>query len=173
MAFTPELDPGESLIFQDSYHASKESRRFAFAVSTHALHLPGKKLIARSDPWFFRRVPVTEVQSVELRRLRSIGLLLLAALMVVVGVVTTVLMVMPLLRGQGGKVSGYPVAVIVGGLVIPFAARGRVGLVVRHSSGRFRWKPPLVIDRASRRRIKCLLEDIIAACREAGAPVKE
>jgi len=57
----------------------------------------------------------------------------LATLMVITGLAVTVLMVWPFFTPgihDRFRVSGWPVAICVGGLLIPFAARGRRGLII-------------------------------------------
>jgi len=66
---------------------------------------------------------------------------------------------------QGGRVSGYPPAAVVVGLVIPFVVRGRYGLVVRYSDKRFRWKPTIAVDKKSREETSDFLTQIAEACR--------
>jgi len=50
-------------------------------------------------------------------------MLVLAAMMVVVGAISTFYMMRPQFKLQGGRVSGYPPAIVVVGLVIPFVIR--------------------------------------------------
>ena len=46
-------------------------------------------------------------------------------------------------------------------------------MVMQMARGRFRWDPPLVVDRASKQRIAATLDDILAACRSAGIQVSD
>jgi hypothetical protein len=71
----------------------------------------------------------------------------------------------------GGKMNGLPIAIFVGGLILPFIARGRFGLVVTLAKGKFRWKPPLVVDRASKENVAAVLAAIVQGCRSAGIHV--
>src|SRR5215218_451432 len=124
MPYTVNLEPGEHLIKELSLVISPKVAPFHFAVTNQALYLPAKKLIAVSDPYYYRRVPHSEVTEVAIRRIRPYVLWFIGALMFVAGLVVTVLMMWPLLTpGIYGRftVSGWPVAVCVGGLLIPFA----------------------------------------------------
>jgi hypothetical protein len=170
MAYTINLEPGEQLIKELSYVVSKKVKPFCFAVTNRALYVPAKKLIAVSDPYYYRRVPNHEVSEVTIRRMRPYALWFLAAVMFVAGLIVTILMMSQFSGGHVPKkysVSGWPAAICVGGLLIPFAAHGRRGLLIQWASGSFRWTPPLVIDRASKQRIADTFQDIAAACREA------
>src|SRR4051794_14295258 len=143
MAYTVDLQPGEQLLLELNFVLSKKVPPFHLAVTNRALYLPAKKLIAVSDPYYYRRAPNHEVSEVSIHRMRPYGLWCLAAVMIIAGLITTILMMSQFAGGRvPGKyrVSGTPVAVCVGGLLIPFAARGRRGLLIRWASGSFRWK---------------------------------
>lgn len=71
------------------------------------------------------------------------------------------------------EVSGWPLAILVGGLLLPIAGRGRSRLVVQLAKGRFGWNAPLVIDRRSKERIASALDTVVTACRQAGFPVTD
>ena len=100
-------------------------------------------------------------------------MLVLAAIMVVVAAVTTFLMVRPILKGEGGKVSGYPPAFVVVGLVIPFVIRGRYGLVVTYGEKRFRGKPTIAVDKKSRTATANFITEIADARRAAKCNVTD
>jgi hypothetical protein len=86
------------------------------------------------------------------------------------GVATLLMMRSALLQMPGSKVSGLPIAIFVGGLVIPFIARGRATLIVRLSKGKFKWKPQLAVDKQTRKTQSRLQDDILEACKKAGIP---
>lgn len=170
MAYTIDLQPGEQLIREIILVVSPKVEPFYLGVTNQALYLPAKKLIAVSDPYYYRRVQLAEVTEVSIRRMRPYVLWFIAGLMLVAGLAVGILMMWPFFTpGVSGTftVSGWPVALCVGGLLIPFAAHGRRGLIIRWAKGKFRWKPPLVIDRDSKQRIAETLRDIAAACNEA------
>src|SRR5437899_1214811 len=84
-------------------------------------------------------------------------------------------LMLPLVTQARGtyQVSGWPLAILVGGLLLPIAGKGRARLVVHLAKGRFGWNAPLVVDRASKQRIAAALDEIVAACRKAGFPVSD
>jgi hypothetical protein len=175
MAYEPELENGENVRLRVQLNLSKKAQPFHFALSDRAMYWPGIKLIAKTDPYYFRRIPHNQVQKVEIRRLAPYGFWTLAAAMIVVGLVSTIFMMEPLITSQPGshRVSGWPIAVFVGGLILPFAARGRYGLHVTTSEKNFKWKPPMVVDKASKDKVTEALAAIRAACESAGLRVKD
>jgi hypothetical protein len=57
------------------------------------------------------------------------------------------------------------------GLVLPFVASGRHGLVVTTSARTRTWKPPIVLDAAGRQAIARVLDDVVRGSREIGLAV--
>ena len=152
---------------------SKKAQPFHFAVTNRALYIPRIRLIAKTDPYYFQRVRLEQVQEIKVKRLAPYAFWLLAGLMICVGLVTTVFMMELVLRNELGthRISGWPIAVFVCGFLVPFAAKGRFGLEIRFSDGKYRWKPPLVVDRASKQEIAETFQTIIQACEKVGARV--
>jgi hypothetical protein len=174
MAWTIEMEPGEQVILDAEYQASEKSEPFAFGISNRALFLPAKKTFAlTNDPYYFRRVPLSEIRELRIRRLKPFAMLVLALMMVVVGLYTTIGMFTPAYRETGGQIKGYPFAILVAGVVLPFAVRGRFGLVVSQTNGTYKWKPPIVIDRASKDKIAQVIAAIVEGSRKAGIPVTD
>ena len=174
MPYTVNLEPGEEIIKELSLVVSPKVEVLHFAVTNQALYLPAKKLIAVKDPYYFRRVPHKAVTEIAIRRIRPYLLWFLGSIMFISGLAVTILMMWPFFTpGVTGsfRVSGWPVAVCVGGLLIPFAAHGRRGLIIRWAAGKFRWKPPLVIDRISKQKISDTLGEIATACQQANLSV--
>jgi len=171
MPFVVEPEAGETIILEAEYAASEKSEPFAFGVTNRAIFLPAKKAFAMKDPWYFRRVPLSDVREVRIRRLKPYVLTILGICMVAVGLYTGIEMFNPDYLRAGGKMNGWPIAIFVGGLILPFIARGRFGLVVTLAKGKFRWKPPLVVDRASKENVAAVLAAIVQGCRSAGINV--
>jgi hypothetical protein len=163
--------PEERVWVNVQYQASSRSVPFVLGVTDQAVYTPAKKRWARDDPWFIQRTPITQVRHVIVKRTRTLAILIVAALMVTFGVFSTFFMLEPILRGQGGRVSGWPIAIIVGGVILPFVARGRRSLEVVFTNTRYKWTPPVVVDKASRDHIHKLLEHIIGGFRAAGVNV--
>ena len=173
MAYEVDPQPGEEVEASIELTLSKKAQPFFFVVSNRALYIPRVKLIAKTDPYYFQRVRLEQVQQVTVRRLAPYTLWLLAGLMIIIGLVTTIFMMEPVLRKQPGthRISGWPIAVFVCGFLVPFAAKGRIGLEILFSDGRYRWKPPLVVDRASKQKIAQTIQTIVAACEKVGTRV--
>lgn len=173
MAFKPELEPQEKLSLQIIFKISPKNEVFNFAISDQAVYWPMKKAFAVSDPDYFKRIRNNEISEVCIRRLPPYGLWIFAAIMFLVGLASTIFMLAPLISHEPGihQVSGWPFAIIVGGILIPFAAKGRLGLEVRTQSKTFRWKPRLVVDKASKQKIQAVFDKIADACAKSGLRV--
>ena len=173
MAYEVVLEPEEEVAANIELRLSKKAQPFFFAVSNRAIYIPRIKLIAKTDPYYFQQVRLEQVQQVIVRRLAPYALWLLAGLMIIIGLVTTISMMEPVLRNEPGThhISGWPIAVFVCGFLVPFAAKGRFGLEIRFSDGKYRWKPPLVVDRASKQKIAQTIQTIVEACEKVGARV--
>lgn len=167
MPYTVELERDEELIGNYSLKIGKKAEPFAFAVTTQALFLPRKRLFAVKDPTYFERLPIRNVREVRIQRIRPYAMLILAALMIFVGAITTFYMMRPQFKLEGGRVSGYPPAIVVVGLVIPFVIRGRYGLAIYYDEKLFRWKPTIAVDSKSREETVNFLTEIAEACRVA------
>jgi hypothetical protein len=173
MAYKPELKPNEHLALQIAFKVSEKSAVFNFAVSDQALYWPAKKMFAMNDATYFKRLRNNEISEVCIRRLPPYGLWVVAVLMVLVGLTTTYFMFTPLINHEPGThtVSGWPIAIFAGGILLPFAARDRLGLEVRTHDKKFRWKPPLVVGKAARQKIQATFDEIIATCEKSGLRV--
>jgi len=163
MAFTLKREDGEELIFHGSLELKKGREPFAFALSSRAVYLPRKKRFAVSDPYYFERVAISQIREVALERMRPYALWALAAVLILVGGITSYWMTQPSHQDAGGTVSVYPFGLIVAGLVIPFVARGRRRLIVTMIDNRFVWKAPLVMDSELRAQAREIQEGIISA----------
>jgi len=164
--------PNERTIVNVKYQASSRSVPFALGITDQAVYVPAKKLWARDDPWYIKRVPITQVRQVIVKRTPALAILLVAALMVAGGLLFLFFMLDPIVHGQGGRISGWPLAILVGGLLLPFVARGRRSLRIVFNEGKYNWTPPVVIDKGSREYIQQLLDHIIGGFRSAGVSVE-
>lgn len=169
MAFEVKLEEGERLIAHLALAPLPGA--FQIAISDRAVFLPRTKAFAVKDPSYCERVPLNQITQAKVKKLSPYLLWVLAVIMVLVGVSTTIIMLVPILAGSGGRVSGIPPAVAVVGLVIPFLARRRFGLSISMANDSFLWKPPLSVDRASRDKTSDLLSHAADALRQAGVTV--
>jgi hypothetical protein len=174
MAFVVSAQPGEEVYLQREFRGS-HSHIFAMAVSNQALYLSAQKW-ALKDDWYFKRVPLAEVTDVRLIKQRPIYILLLSLSMIVIGGVVSFFMLWNIYVSTPDApthVSGWPIAIFVGGLVIPFIARGRKILVVRMKKGKFKWRPQLAVDKKTRQLCAKIQAELLAACRKAGLLTSE
>jgi hypothetical protein len=173
MPFDINLEEGERLIANLSFVVPKDPEPFHIAITDRAIFLPRIKFFAVQDPTYCERVLLSQVVEAKVKKLSPFFLWTLAFLMVIVGMVTTGMMLLPVLKGEGGKVSGYPPAVAIVGLVIPFVSRRRYGLSISIVDETFLWKPRLHVDRASRSGLEIFLTQTADALRQAGIKVTD
>jgi len=172
MPFTVDPQPGEEVYVLKEFRGS-HGHVFAMAVSNQAIYLPTQKLVLKRDAWCFRRVRLSEVTEVNVRKQKAVWIYLMSAGMIIFGGVATFMMMRSaLLQMPGSKVSGLPIAILVCGLVVPFIARGRATLVVKLSKGRFKWKPQLAVDKKTRETQAKIQDDILQACKKALLKIK-
>ncbi len=74
-------------------------------------------------------------------------------------------------KGAVPRVLGWALALIAGGVLMPWAAKGRQRLSVMLGTGAWRWNPPFVVDAQSKRQVQDTLESILDTCRSVGLPV--
>lgn len=175
MAYEVIAEPGETVHANIRLSVSQKAQPFFFAVSDRALYIPRIKWIAKTDPYYFQRVKLEQVQHVSIKRLPPYALWILAGLMISIGLMTTIWMMGPVLHNEPGehRVSGWPIAVFVCGFLVPFVAKGRFGLDISFSEGTYRWNPPLVVDKESKRKVADAIQRIAEACEKVGARVSD
>lgn len=172
MPFEAELEPGEELLFSDALPAPKKGDMpFSIAVSNGAVFIPRKKLFALSDPWYFEKVPVSQIRGIRVGAYKPAWLWLVALLMVAGGVGGVVLVWMSGELKSQAKLLGYGLAFIVVGVTIPWAMRSRVRLIIEMTEGRFAWAPKLTVGGTYREDSRRFLLEVAKACRMAGLPV--
>ena len=171
MPFIVDPQPGEQVYLQKEFRGS-HSHVFAMAVSNQAVYVSAQKFVVKGDTWYFKRVPLGDVREVRLVKQRPIYLIMLSAIMIVFGGVLSFSMMWNRLHAiPGTRVSGWPFAIAIGGIIIPFIARGRKILVVRMRRGKFKWKPQLAVDKKTRELYSNLQNEIVQACKKAGVHV--
>jgi len=170
MPFIVEPQPGEQVYLQKEFRGTHD-HVFAMAVSNQAVYLSAQKFALKRDPWYLKRVPLSDVREVQLSKQRPIYIILLSAGMILFGTVLSFLMMWRashLTPGMPYTVSGWPFALAVGGVIIPFIARGRRILIVRMRKGTFKWKPQLAVDKKTRELCSNLQDEIVQACLKVG-----
>jgi len=170
MAYELKLEPNETLISRWTLRVSEKVKPFCFAVSNRAIYWPSKKWIALKDPYFFNRIRHNHISSVSIQRLSPYPWWILAALMIAGGLFVSILMMVPVFRHEPGShhISGKPFGILAGGILMPFVVRGRYGLRISTVEKSLSWKPPLVVDRASKEKIMATLDQILTAAKQAG-----
>jgi hypothetical protein len=113
---------------------------------------------------------MSDVRRLAIKKLSPIGLWIASALLIIIGGGITASMIFLLLRGDKATIGGVPPAMVVGGIVLPFLARKRYGVSVEMVNGTFLWKPPLLIDKRSKRALTEFLNRFAAAASLTSAP---
>jgi hypothetical protein len=170
MPFKIDPQPQEEIYLLREFRGSHR-HVFAIGVSNQALYLPvEKRLTLKKDPWYFKRVALNEVNEVRVKKQKFVPLLVLSSIMFLFGSAVSFLMIWHNLHPMPGERltgSGWPIAIAVGGIVIPFIGRGRRTLTVSTRAGAFKWKPQLAIDRKTRNECSAIQDEILEACRKA------
>ena len=170
MPFDVEPQPGEEVYLFKEFRGSHD-HVFAMAVSNQAIYIPVQKLVLKRDPWSFKRVLLSDVLEVRLLKQRPISLILLSAAMIIFGTVLSVLMMWRAFNPMEGvpyMVSGWPMAIALAGILIPFIARKRRTLLVRMRNGKYKWKPQLAIDKKTRKLCSDIQDEILQSCKKGG-----
>src|SRR5439155_19776006 len=84
MPFTIDPHPGEEVYLQREFRGSHD-HVFAMAVSNQAVYVSAQKLVLKRDAWYFKRVPLNEVEEVRLVKQRPVYILLLGLVMILFG----------------------------------------------------------------------------------------
>ena len=191
MAVHPELEPGEELQFSNMLKSVKKGGlvpNFSFAVSTRALFIPNPLRHVSTFPpgtprsrRIFKRVPLDEVQSVEVTQ-SEVGWLWIVSLLLIAGGIGMLLFQWYVaLRisspGDHGLESSplgllpLALAAIVGGLALPWAMRSRLLLIVKFGDEEFVWKSELLLGGEHKLRTRKFLMALADACSRVGVVV--
>src|ERR1041385_8868634 len=90
--------PNERVFVNVKYQASSRSVPFALGITDQALYVPAKKLWARDDPWYIKRVPITQVRQVIVKRTPAVAILFVAGLMIAGGLFLLFFMLEPIVH---------------------------------------------------------------------------
>jgi hypothetical protein len=173
LPFIIEPQPGEEVYLQKEFRGSHH-HVFAMAVSNQAVYVSAQAFAFKRDAWYFKRVPLSDVRDVRLVKQKPIYILLLSIILFSLGTVVSVLMMWHVLNPEPDmryRVSGWPFAMAVAGIVIPFIARGRRILIVRMRKGKFKWKPQLAVDKKTRELCANIQDEILEACKKVSITV--
>ncbi len=175
MPFVVEPQLEEELHLQKEFRGSHDPR-LCDGGTNQAVYIPVQKLVLKRDPWSFKRVLLSDVLEVSLIKQRPISLILLSAAMIIFGTVLSVLMMWRAFNPMEGvpyNVSGWPMAIAVGGIFIPFVARKRKTILIRMRKGKFKWKSQLAVDKKTRQLCSDIQAEILEACKKAGIKTTE
>ena len=171
MAFETSLQDDERIILDESFQSGR-MHPVAFRVTTKALYLPAQKRFALVDDWYFRRVPLSDVQSVELRRSSTTSTWITALVLIALGISLSRLMPQTQWKSPDGtRTEFYPSSIAIFGVMILFAGLGRTELIVALSDGPYRWRAPSSPWPRGKRAALEFQRRVLGACRTAGVPV--
>ena len=141
-------------------------------MTNQAVYFPATKLVVSGDPYYLKQVPITEIREVRVEPIRPYFAWFVAAVMIAAGLFGLISIVMPFILHIEGtyRVNGAPLALLAGGILLPFVARGRKQLVVAFQKGAYRWTPPMVVDGESKKKVRWILEQVLDAAKRAGVP---
>src|SRR5437660_10518555 len=91
MPFTIDPQLGEEIYLQREFRGSHD-HVFAMAVSNQAVYVSAQKLVLKRDAWYFKPVPLNEVEEVRLVKQRPVYILVLGLVMILFGRTLSVLM---------------------------------------------------------------------------------
>ena len=157
-----QLEDDELIVADESFQASKNSYPFRMVLTSHAVYLTRLNKRSLSEPWYLERILHSNIREVLLAPVRPLAAWAAAVVFLGLGITTLILMYLP---SSDGSISGWPFALVVGGLVIPFAVRGRKQLVVRLIDETYIWKPEIVIDGTTRAEIRRVQESLLETFR--------
>lgn len=169
MPYQLKPEPGETVLLDVRFQPSQKSESFHFAVSDQAVYLPARKFVVSGDPTFFQRVLKSEIKMVSVQDIRPYGSYAAAVLMLIAGIALGI-SCLASSTPVPVRAYGWALALIVGGVILPFAAKGRQRLVVAYAERTFKWNPPFVVDKSSKQQVKDILSSVLEACRETGIP---
>lgn len=75
MAYEVVAEAGEVVEARIALDLSRKAQPFFFAVSNRAIYIPRTKLIAKTDPYYFERVRLEQVQHITVRACFENGLM--------------------------------------------------------------------------------------------------
>src|SRR5205085_1155295 len=135
-----------------------------------------KRFTLKTDPWYFKRVLLNEIEQVKLKRQRYFLLLIVSVIMFLFGSAISFQMIWHNLHPLPGEMlhgSGWPIAVAVAGIIIPFISRGRRILTVETLNKNYSWKPQLAVDRKTRNICSRIQDEVLQACIRAGVRIHD
>jgi hypothetical protein len=179
MSLDVPLNRNETLLASFTHWPQPDAEPYAMALSDKAIFVIAKKKgFVLDNPWYLRRIPLTQVQSVAFIRTRPSylayfigGLLLISGLIALVSVGAAVdAGIAPKTRFKD-RAAVVCIAVACGASVI-YGAKGRQAVVVNSSTERVVMAPPTRLGAPQMSEIRALQDDFLVACTKAGLKVE-
>lgn len=168
----PDLDENEAVLL-DIAHQMANSTPFRVVITGSAFYFLSQKTFAVSDPWYFEKVTLSQISCVMRRKIRAIYSWIISSFLIIGGAIGLYSMYYAAFVKPHKEVlvSGYPFALLLGGIIIPFLAKKRYGIFIKCDNRSYSWKPTFVIDNKSRQEIAEKQRLIIETSRELGVNV--
>jgi hypothetical protein len=170
MGYTFQPQPGEKVVVNISYRRKSKSEALHLIVSNQAIYIPAKNWIV--DPYSLRRIPLDETSEVRIQMVRPYWAY--ATSLIMIGVGFTAFWSFTLPEAQMTPMAlGRSIAMVIGGALMPIAARGRQRLIIRWQGGSFKWLPPLHVDSESKVQMNGILSQVVKACETVQVPTTD
>ena len=166
-----ELSAAEKIILNIQYQASEKADPLVLTLTDRAVYFLNKKKLAASNPFFEDKIMLEEIKAFKITRLRSWPLIIPGALLALAGLYLIIAMMIPVIGGEGGKVSGLPPALFVLGLALPLAGLGRYKMEIIALNKNIKWKMPFIFGKG-KKQIKSYLEQIARAFYNLGGSME-
>jgi len=162
MAHTFEPQPGEEVVVDIDYRRKSQHESLRLIVTNQAIFIPAVKFAALGQAFYLRRIPLSEATEVRVDIVRPYWAYGAAAVMIAVGFIAVWSFTEPDARMTPVGLA-RSIAIVVGGCLMPIAAKGRRQLTIRWSGGKFKWLPPLHVDTASKAQMNEMLDRVVKA----------
>lgn len=164
MALKIELQPGEAIVFEDGVKGDR--RPMVLGLTNQAVYVTKEQHFA-NESWRLERIPIPMVTQIYLEKEKKIIPLILAILVFSGGLLLTLGMAWNVSQQlPGTKVSPWPIAFMLLGILIPFITRGRQILVIQEGKKLHKWKPEIFDFK--KKNAYDLQKRFVEACREIG-----
>ena len=140
---------------------------FALAVTDRAVYILELSRRSFSRNYHVQRLPLEQVVRVAVQRTTFGAKMFWAATMVILGGALTLLMALTFVEGNGrGSVMLLPIALILGGLILPFTSRGHRTLRIEFAGRKpYIWKPSWFMADVTKQHVAYLIEKIVKSFR--------
>lgn len=166
------LQEGEVLRSYDVYRPKPDATPYAMAVSDRALFVLARKSGLVHDPWFLKRLHISSVRAVHLKRAFPIGIYLLSGVLVLGGLAAVAFMLSPVMSG-GWDSEGGAIFAVAYGLFLLYGAIGQRTILVETVEGTIKMSPPTSLGMPDKAEIRRVQDAFLTACALVGLPVAD